>query len=501
MPKKTEVSGRDYATARLRYSIIGSLLASPPRYGELGKEIEALSRRRWLKPGTDEEVYFGASTIERWFYTALHHDDDPLAFLGRKLRSDRGTHPSIEPAWGLILVDQYRQHPSWSYQLHWDNLVAQIQSSSRACTPPSYSTVRRFMKEKGLIKRKRKGRGDTSGSLAAEKRFETHEIRSYERPYAHQLWHLDYHCGSLKVLLPDGQWVYPYILGILDDHTRLCVHAQWYLTQTAENLVHALSQALQKYGCPRAIMSDNGSAMIAAETVHGLERLGIVHEKTLPYSPYQNGKQEVFWAQIEGRLLAMLEGCRDLKLSHLNETTQVWINSNYHCKEHSETGQSPKARYLEAKDLSRPAPSDQKLREVFTVQAKRRQRQSDGTISLEGVRLEIPSSYRHLPDICIRYASWDLSHVYLCDERSDQLLCRIYPQDKHKNADGKRKRQAGLLDQQPTDEAFGHSGKMAPLLQQMMDQHKASGRPAAYLPKDELPKDELHSEGGGADEQ
>ena len=48
-------------------------------------------------------------------------------------------------------------------------------------------------------------------------------------------------------------------------------------------------------------MSDNGSAMLAEETTEGLARLGVSHETTLPYSPYQNGKQECFWAQVEGR--------------------------------------------------------------------------------------------------------------------------------------------------------------------------------------------------------
>jgi hypothetical protein len=44
--------------------------------------------------------------------------------------------------------------------------------------------------------------------------------------------------------------------------------------------------------------------MIAAETTQGLQRLSIVHDTTLPYSPYQNGKQESSWGQVEGRLLA-----------------------------------------------------------------------------------------------------------------------------------------------------------------------------------------------------
>ena len=52
--------------------------------------------------------------------------------------------------------------------------------------------------------------------------------------------------------------------------------------------------------------------MTAAEITEGLARLGILHQTTLPYSPYMNGKQEVLWGSVEGRLMAMLEGVDDL---------------------------------------------------------------------------------------------------------------------------------------------------------------------------------------------
>jgi transposase InsO family protein len=44
-----------------------------------------------------------------------------------------------------------------------------------------------------------------------------------------------------------------------------------------------------KRGLPRALLTDNGPAMLAAETREGLERLGIVHERTLAYAAYQKG--------------------------------------------------------------------------------------------------------------------------------------------------------------------------------------------------------------------
>ena len=72
------------------------------------------------------------------------------------------------------------------------------------------------------------------------------------------------------------------LLCILDDHSRLVCHAQWYFDETAETLVHGFMQALQKRGIPRSLMSDNGAAMISAEFTEGLSRLSIIHDTTLP---------------------------------------------------------------------------------------------------------------------------------------------------------------------------------------------------------------------------
>ena len=88
-------------------------------------------------------------------------------------------------------------------------------------------------------------------------------------------------------------------------------------------------------------MTDGGSAMIAEEFREGLLNLGIVHETTLPYSPYQNGKQERFWATLEGRLMEMLAGVKELTLEFLNEATQAWVEMEYNRAVHRELGCSP----------------------------------------------------------------------------------------------------------------------------------------------------------------
>lgn len=469
--------------AHFRFSVIGPLLAAPPSRGQLQHQFEELALKKWRHPISGEWTVVGLSTIQRWYYKALRSKDGPVDVLKRKIRSDQGEHPALSSSLAELLAAQYRQHPSWSYQLHADNLAALVEQKPELGTMPSYVSVLRYMKSHGLFKRPRRGPAHSPGAQAAERRYEAREIRGYESEYVNALWHLDFHHGSLRVLLPKGQWVYPLLLGILDDHSRLCCHAQWYLAEGAEELCHGLSQAFQKRQLPRSILCDNGSAMIAAETQEGLTRLSILCENTLPFSPYQNGKQESFWTQVEGRLLPMLEGVADLTLDRLNEATLAWIEMEYNRKVHSEIDQTPLHRYLQDKDVGRPCPATEKLQLAFTTEVQRTQRRSDGTLSLEAIRFEIPSRFAHLEKLAVRYASWDLGFVYLSDPKTGTILGRLFPQDKKKNAQGFRAPRTPAL---TLPEPVASPG-MAPLLQKILQQYAVTGLPPAYLPKHDHP--------------
>ena len=358
--------------ARLRFSIIGPLLSAPPKRGQLHKKLQELSRCRWKHPVNGTDVRFSTATLERWFYAA-RQAQDPVAALRRRRRSDAGRARRLSAVLMQALQAQYRDHPGWTVQLHYDNLAAQAEADATLGFVPSYGTVRRYMKAQGLH-RKRRPRRDTAGARQAEQRLEQLEVRSYEFEYANALWHLDFHHGRRQVLLPSGQWITPLLLGIIDDHSRLVCHLQWYLDETTETLVHGLSQALQKRALPRALMTDNGAAMQADEFRSGLHNLSILHEPTLPYSPYQNAKQEVFWATLEGRLMAMLEGVKELTLEQLNGITQVWVEQEYHQARHAEIGMTPLQRYLDAAGAGRDCPDSATLRRAFRRTVARRQR-------------------------------------------------------------------------------------------------------------------------------
>jgi len=472
--------------ARLRFAVIGPLLAAPPNErGALAAALTELAQRTWRHPNTGEAARFARSTIERWYYQA-RAAKDPVTILRRKARADRGTQPSMGPELRQAVIAQYREHKSWSYKLHRDNLVVRVAEDPGLGPLPSYPTVRRFMVAHGLIKRRRRGPVGSPGAARAEARLDAREVRSYEAEYTNGLWHLDFHHGSRKVVLPDGSWRTPLLLGVLDDHSRLCCHAQWYLDETAQNLVHALCQAFQKRALPRSLLSDNGPPMLATETCEGLARLGIVHETTLDHSPYQNGKQEVFWAQVEGRLVAMLEGVPDITLALLNEATCAWVEMEYNRALHSEIDTTPLARYLDDKDVGRPCPPSDHLRLAFTMPVPRVQRRSDGTVSIEGRRFEVPSQYRHIKHVLCRFARWDLGHVYLWDAQADRKLCQIFPLDRVANANGRRRALAPVS--YPIDSLPPASG-VAPLLRKLMADYAASGLPPAFLPKDELVPD------------
>jgi transposase InsO family protein len=462
--------------ARLRFAIIGPLLSMPADKGDLSTRIVDLAEQRWRHPTTDEAVHFSAKTIERWFYSA-RAEQDPIRALERKVHKHAGTHPAVSDAVGAEIRKLRRDHPRWSYQLVHDNLAVIAREDPCLGPVPSYATICRYMKHHGLGKRRKPRRHETEPGFVARER------RSYEVAHVHGLWHFDFHEAKRTIALPSGQLRKPLLLGILDDHSRLCCHAQWYLSEEdTESLVHGLCQAFQKRGLPRAILSDNGSPMVAAETQQGLERLSIIQHLTLPATPEQNGKQEVFWSQVEGRLMAMLEGETEITLELLNRATQAWVEQEYHRRVHSEIKQTPLERCLASPSVGRPCPSSDALRRAFRMEVSRMQRKSDGTITVEGVRYELPSAYRTLVRPTVRVARWDLSSVDLVDPRKGTHLATLLPLDKERNAD----RQLRALPDDSTSLGTPQSPApvgMAPLLRVQMAEYAATGLPPAYLPK------------------
>ncbi|QKE40709.1 MAG: helix-turn-helix domain-containing protein [Ferrovum myxofaciens] len=164
-----------------------------------------------------------------------------------------------------------------------------------------------------------------------------------------------------------------------------------------------------------------------------------------------------------------------------NLATQAWVEQEYNRTLHSEIRCTPMERYLQAPQVGRPSPSAEELECAFRLKVSRKQRRCDGTLMLEGQRFEIPSRYRNLETVHLRYARWDLSRVDMMDPRNDQILCAIHPLNNTANASGNRRRFESPGPSLSSAPATG----MAPLLRELMAEYAASGLPPAYLPTEE----------------
>ncbi len=143
--------------ARLRFAVVGPLLASPPPAGRLRAELERLAEREWEHPSGQGPVRFAVSTIERWYYQARAADNDPVGALKRRPRADAGRVRAMSASLIEALREQYRAHPSWSAQLHHENLAALVEADPGLGPMPSYATLTRAMRNRGLVRKRRGG--------------------------------------------------------------------------------------------------------------------------------------------------------------------------------------------------------------------------------------------------------------------------------------------------------------------------------------------------------
>lgn len=449
--------------SQMRFAVIGELLASPPENGDLGSQFERLSKKVWSD--VDGRKYkFGSSTIERWYYAAKK-SKNPFIALTPKKRSDEGQCFTLDADMKTELERSYKAFPRWTIQIHYDNFIVWLSMKNKNLEQqPSYTTVRRYFRRNGWDRCKT---------------ISTKEVRPYEVKHVGGLWHLDFHHGKKAIILPNGIKNYPICLAIIDDHSRLICHLQWFIHENTKALVHGFIQALLKRGIPRSLLTDNGSAMISDEFTEGLSRLSIKHETTLPYSPHQNGKQESFWGNLEGRFISLLDAEPNLTLEQLNQMSIAWVEMEYNRKVHSETKVSPVDRWQKSPTVMRDSLKIEELRKAFRKEFLRKVRRSDGTFSFEGAKFTVPLQYRTLLSVTIHAARWDLSNIDLVDAKTKKVLSPIYPVDLNENANGVR-RPIGEVNNDPVVPPTRPH-----LLQKHIEDYAAYGTTASYLPLDE----------------
>jgi len=147
-----------------------------------------------------------------------------------------------------------------------------------------------------------------------------------------------------------------YLFAFLDDHSRLAVGYRFGYAEDTVRLAAALKPALAARGVPRSVYVDNGSAFADAWLLRACAKLGVSLVHSAPGRPQGRGKIERWFRSVRDQFLVeVTDSTREdltaagidhaTALAELNRLFIAWVETEYHRRVHSETAQSPLARW------------------------------------------------------------------------------------------------------------------------------------------------------------
>jgi putative transposase len=186
-----------------------------------------------------------------------------------------------------------------------------------------------------------------------------------------------------------------YLFAFIDDHSRAVVGHRFGLAEDTVRLAAALRPALASRGVPESIYVDNGSAFVDRWLLRACAVLGVRLVHSTPGRPEGRGKIERLFETVRGQFLVEVTGTGEpgrhhvADLSELNRLFTAWVETVYHHRVHSETGQAPIDRWSAGGPF--PLPSPTALREAF-LWSEYRQVKKTATVSLHGNRYQVEAN-------------------------------------------------------------------------------------------------------------
>lgn len=364
---------------------------------------EALRRYRIIAPLLDEGLSECEKRNARWLvrcqegiserslrrYVAAFREGGFDALIPKE-RKDKGICKAISPEAMEAASELRKEVPTRSAERIQQLLKSEGHTVAR-------STLERHLRQQGL-----------SGQKIKEEQKKV-ASRRFNRQGRNTLWQSDLKYGPY---IPDprhpGRKIRTYMVAIIDDATRLVVHAEFYDNQKLPVLEDTFRKAVTKCGAPDALYVDNGKIFISQWMRLACAKLRIRHLTTKAYSAESKGKVERFNRTVEEFLQeAALE--RPQTLEQFNELFRVWLSEGYNHRVHSSlSGKSPAQAFaLDTKALRFPSP--EALRDAFLWEAVRKVDKS-GCISLEGICYEAGVELIN-KKVLLRYDPFDLSLI------------------------------------------------------------------------------------------
>jgi putative transposase len=360
-----------------RYRIIAPLL----------DESLAESEKRSIRWLVCNREGLSGRTLRRWVAAFKKGGFDALLPLERK---DKGSCKAIPVEALQVAADLRRELPTRSAERIQQILAGEGYTVAR-------STLERHLRHQGLSGRKIK---------AEQKQIVS---RRFNRQGRNTLWQADLKYGPY-ICDPSqpNRKIRTYLVAIIDDATRMVVHAEFYSNQRLPVLEDTFRKAIIKCGLPDNLYVDNGKIFISQWLRLACAKLRVRHLNTKAYSPESKGKIERFNRTAEEFLQeAGLEKPRSLE--QLNGLFRAWLSEGYNHREHSAlSGKSPAQAFTQdAKALRFPGP--EALKDAFLWE-KTPKVDKSGCFSLEGLTYEAGVEWIG-KNILVRYDPFDLSQV------------------------------------------------------------------------------------------
>jgi len=227
-----------HRVALFRYGLIAELLHLERGDGLYAK-MRDKAERTYEIPGTTR-TRVAPDTIRDWL--ELYRKGGFKA-LEPRVRCDHGHSRGIPPEVQDLLVMLEEDKP----ELRIVDVIEGAQASGEVPEGVELkpSTVHRLLQRHGLTGRRR------AANAADRRRFR------FER--AGQLWMSDVMHGP-KVRVDGGRKKKTYLVGFLDDATRVVPYAAFMLSENTASYLSVFKQALMRRGIPERLYVDNGSA-------------------------------------------------------------------------------------------------------------------------------------------------------------------------------------------------------------------------------------------------
>lgn len=369
---ETRRAERAEQIALFRYGLISDLVHPGDDARRLYERLRDKAAKSYCIPGS-RRTRVATETLRDWLTAYKAGGFDALR---PKPRADIGRARAIPQAVVDLLVHLKDEHRDWSVAMVIDKAKADSDTSRGTLLP--VSTVHRLLSRAGVM-----GKRPEDPTNKDRRRF------GYE--HAGELWMSDVMHGP-TVVVSGRRKQKSYLIGFLDDATRVVPYAAFALSENTSAFLPVLRQAVMRRGIPLRLYVDNGSAYRSHHVSLVCARLGITLIHARPYQPQGKGKQERFFRTVRMQLLPTL-GETDLgSLDALNRRLWAWVEGEYHQSPHKGLdGATPLDAWAMRSGDVRGAGPELDLREMFLLEAKRRVR-ADRTVSLDGVVYEVDAS-------------------------------------------------------------------------------------------------------------